>query len=132
MKKHKFLFIFLFIFLSCEKQKVGNVNKTQIEISGAYHVGSEPEGESGNIYVFSAKELDHFVKNKNGFYSLEARFDYYIKDEFIYTCLPYVSLCKKEKYYQEYEIISIDTIGDEQVVKLKSNPYNLTLKKAIY
>lgn len=126
------IFIFALSFYSCQEKIESLAISNKKIISGAYNVESEPKGETGNVYIFCDDELEHFVKRKDGLYSFEARFSYYIKDEYIYICLPYVDKCIKEKYESHYKIISIDTIVHEQVIKLKSIPYLLTLKKPIY
>lgn len=122
--------IFLIVFSSCQEKIDYDLTKQNKIISGAYYVESVPEGESGNVYIFSDNELQHFVKRDN-LYSFEATFNYYFKGKKIYTCLPYVNKCDYGKYDLHYEIISIDTVHDEQIVKLKSTPYELTLRKTI-
>ena len=128
MKKSTILIFILLSIVSCQNET--KKFETEKLISGAYYVESVPKDETGSLIIFSENGI-HYFRKEGINYNYAANFKYYIKGDHIFTCLPYVMNCEKDGFDDHYQIISIDTINDEQVIKLKSTPYILTLKKTI-
>jgi hypothetical protein len=88
--------------------------------------------ERKSIYIFSENEINLFEEESKYLYIPKATFRYYIKNNKIYTCMPYVNKCNPESFEEHFEILSIDTIKDNQIIKLKSSFSSITLKKSLY
>lgn len=88
--------------------------------------------ERKSTYIFSDNEINYFVKETEYLYTPKASWRYYIKNNKIFTCMPYVNKCNPESFEERFEILSIDTIQDNQIIKLKSSFSSITLKKSLY
>jgi hypothetical protein len=121
-------FLLIILFCSCSKK---NDKKVYEKLSGLYEVESESNGETGNIYVFGDGELHHFVKDwgGNNCHIHRATFKFYVKNDIVYTCKINSSNCDEAKYNEQYKLISIDTLGNEQIVSLTSDLDSIKLKK---
>lgn len=85
--------------------------------------------ERKSTYIFSDNEINYFVKETEYLYTPKASWRYYIKNNKIFTCMPYVNKCNPESFEEHFEILSIDTINDNHIIKLKSSFSSITLKK---
>ena len=88
--------------------------------------------ERKSIYIFSENEINYFENESEYLYNPKASWRYYIKNNKIFTCMPYVNKCNPESFEEHFEILSIDTIDDNQIIKLKSSFSSITLKKSLY
>jgi hypothetical protein len=88
--------------------------------------------ERKSIYIFSENEINYFEEESKFLYTPKATWRYYIKNNKIFTCMPYVNKCNPESFEEHFEILSIDTINDNQIIKLKSSFSSITLKKSLY
>ena len=127
---NKFIIILIAGFLNINSHGINN-DKNNFEIRGLYHAFS-PKNAEGNYYFFEEDKLHIFWRydKTTTVNEYAAKFDYYIKDDKIFACNNAL-ICddknNRELFELRYEIISIEMVRDEQIVKLKAKHFDSPL-----
>ena len=145
--KKKFVILITILLSSCNSEN-SKLSIKQNTITGSYYAETIVSNESRkfsafsdesiinlereSIYIFSENEINYFVKESELLYEPKASWRYYIKNNKIFTCMPYVNKCNPESFEEHFEILSIDTIDDNQIIKLKSSFSSIILEKSLY
>lgn len=143
MKKLILFGIIFSLFVSCTESK-GKSNENieinkELEIDGIYRVvednvwwKNKKDKETKGYWIFSKNEFsifyyDEILRNEQfpNLYSYVnlhhgATFNYYIKDNYIYSCLCTTDDCLDKKNFSKYEkILKVEVLNNEQIISLE-------------